>query len=108
MSSHSGRSAVGTFVIQVAGAMSPLTHAMPRVKVKSNRVVQRVHIKFVGLQVRPIIKYKKAVAKCLRWLVATFSSMPGSLHELDAKAAEYVNELYQDDLLLGWASDMVC
>lgn len=34
--------------------------------------------------------------------------MPESLADLDISSAEYINELYQDDLPLGWASGFVC
>ena len=34
--------------------------------------------------------------------------LPETLPDLDVRAAEYINELYQDDLPLGWASDFIC
>ena len=108
MCNLSGRLVRGFVAMRGAGAIRPLLNRMPRVKKNPNKIVRRSHIKYVGLQVATIIKYKKAVARFFAWLKANASVWPSSLFLLDELAAEYVNELYQDDLPLGWASDFVC
>ena len=81
---------------------------MPRVKVAKNKVVRRSHIKYVGLQVATVLKYRKAVARFFAWMKGSNFPLPVTLPDLDVRAAEYINELYQDDLPLGWASDFIC
>ena len=93
--------------MRVAAGTRPRFYSMPRVKLSRNRVVRRSHIKYVGLQVSTILKYRKAVARFFAWLKASEYCIPNTLAALDNRAAEYVNELYQDDLPLGWATDFI-
>lgn len=80
--------------MRVAVCPRPRLCEMPRVKMCRKKVVRRSHIKYVGLQVSTILKCE-----------ASEFSIPGTLTALDSRAADYVNELYQDDLPLGWATD---
>ena len=66
------------------------------------------HVKYAGLQLGTIHKYNLAINRFFVWLSSAEQSLPVSLDELDEAIGEYINHLYQDDLPVGWASDVVC
>ena len=55
-----------------------------------------------------IHKYNLAINRFFVWLKSAEKSLPVSWDELDEAIGEYINHLYQDDLPVGWASDVVC
>ena len=66
------------------------------------------HVKYAGLQLGTIHKYMLAINCFFVWLNSAEKYLPVSLDELDEAIGEYINHLYQDDLPVGWASDVVC
>ena len=66
------------------------------------------HIKYVGITPRTLKKYRFAVARFFDWLKRNCEEMPDDLDSLDTVASEFVNELYQDDRPVGWASEFAC
>ena len=68
---------------------------------------RRGHVKYAGLQLSTIRKYNLAIKRFFVWLDSAEKTVPVSLEELDEAVGEYINHLYQDDLPVGWASDVV-
>ena len=66
------------------------------------------HVKYAGLQLGTIHKYNLAINRFFVWLSSAEKALFVSLAELDEAIGEYVNHLCQDDLPVGWASDVVC
>ena len=66
------------------------------------------HVKYAGLQLGTIRKYNLAINRFFVWLNSAEKTLPVSLDELDEAIGEYINHLYQNDLPVGWASDVVC
>ena len=69
---------------------------------------RRGHVKYAGLQLSTIRKYNLAIKRFFVWLDSAEKTVPVSLEDLDEAVGEYINHLYQDDLPVGWASDVVC
>ena len=69
---------------------------------------RRGHVKYAGLQLSTIRKYNLAIKRFFVWLDSAEKTIPVSLEDLDEAVGEYINHLYQDDLPVGWASDVVC
>ena len=69
---------------------------------------RRGHVKYAGLQLSTIRKYNLAIKRFFVWLDSAEKNVPVSLEELDEAVGGYINHLYQDDLPVGWASDVVC
>ena len=66
------------------------------------------HVKYAGRQLGTIHKYNLAIKRFFVWLNSAEKTLPVSLVELDEAIGEYINHLNQDDLPVGWASDVVC
>ena len=66
------------------------------------------HVKYARLQLSTIHKYNLAIKRFFVLLNFAEKDLPVSLDELDEATGEYINHLYQDDLPVGWASDVVC
>ena len=62
----------------------------------------------MGITEKTLQKYRVAVARFFDWLKKNGEEMPNDLDELDAIASEFINELYQDDRPVGWASEFAC
>ena len=73
-----------------------------------NPLPKKGHIKYVGITQRTLKKYRFAVARFFDWFKRNCEEMPDDLDSLDTVASEFVNELYQDDRPVGWASEFAC
>jgi hypothetical protein len=80
-------------------------YLMPRVSMKSSKIVRKVHIKFESMAPKTLIKYKIAVKRFFWWRKSAGFSTPSDLSELDFQVGEFFNHLYLDDSPLGWAQD---
>ena len=71
-------------------------------------LAKKAHVKYVGITEKTLTKYRFAVARFFDWLRENNEELPDDLEELDNTASEFVNELYQDDRPVGWASEFAC
>ena len=76
---------------------------------KSHRHVLRpkANIKFENMQLRTLERYRAAVKRFSSWLRLNEFSLLASLSDLDDLLGEFRICLYQDELPLGWASDVL-
>ena len=81
---------------------------MTRKRQTKNPLAKKAHIKHVGITEKTLKKYRFAVARFFDWLRENDEELPDDLEELDNIASEFVNELYQDDRPVGWASEFAC
>ena len=81
---------------------------MTKKKSPRNPLTKKGHIKHVGITEKTLKKYRYAVTRYFDWLKRNCEEMPDDLDALDNSASEFVNELYQDDRPVGWASEFAC
>ena len=81
---------------------------MTRKTLPRNPLTKKQHIKHVGVTAKTLEKYRRAVARFFEWLKTNGTELPTDLDELDSIASEFVNELYQDDRPVCWASEFSC
>jgi integrase len=80
---------------------------MPRVSRNTAGKVTKVHIKFVSMAPKTIIKYRIAVRRFLWWRKSAGFPYPDELSAFDHQVGEFINHLYLDDSPLGWATDCI-
>ena len=81
---------------------------MTRTRRPRDPLTKKAHIKHVGITEKTLKKYRFAVSRFFDWLKKNGEELPDDLEELDNAASEFVNELYQDDRPVGWASEFAC
>ena len=81
---------------------------MTKSKVRKRPLTKKAHIKHVGITDKTLAKYRVAVRRFFDWLKDNGEQLPNDLDDLDNVASEFVNELYQDDRPVGWASEFSC
>ena len=105
----SGRSADGIFATQeVAGSRRKTIKKMTKGKLRRKPLTKKAHIKHEGITDKTLEKYRVAVRRFFDWLKDNGELLPNDLDNLDNVAGEFVNDLYQDDRPLGWASEFAC
>jgi integrase len=80
---------------------------MPRVARSRAGIVTKVHVKFVSMSPKTLIKYKIAVRRFVAWRKASGFPYPQEVAEFDHQVSEYVNLLYLNGSPLGWATDCI-
>jgi integrase len=80
---------------------------MPRVSRSRVGTVLKVHIKFVSMAPKTLIKYKLAVRRFLWWRRSAGFPYPSAVADFDYQVSEFINHLYLDDSPLGWATDCI-
>jgi hypothetical protein len=80
---------------------------MPRVSRGRVGTVLKVHIKFVSMAPKTLIKYKVAVRRFLWWRKSAGFPYPSAVTDFDFQVSEFINHLYLDDSPLGWATDCI-
>ena len=81
---------------------------MTRSKPRRKPLTKKAHIKHEGITDKTLVKYRVAVRRFFDWLKDNGEQLPNDLDNLDNVAGEFVNDLYQDDRPLGWASEFSC
>jgi integrase len=80
---------------------------MPRVSRSKAGTVTKVHIKFVSMAPKTLIKYRLAVRRFLWWRRSAGFPYPSAVADFDHQVSEFINHLYLDDSPLGWATDCI-
>jgi hypothetical protein len=80
---------------------------MPRVSRSRAGTITKVHVKFVSMAPKTLIKYKLAVRRFLRWRKASNFPYPQEASEFDHQVSEFINCLYLNGSPLGWATDCI-
>jgi integrase len=80
---------------------------MPRVARSRAGTVTKVHVKFVSMSPKTLIKYNIAVRRFLMWRKASSFPEPREAAEFDHQVSEFINCLYLQGSPLGWATDCI-
>ena len=81
---------------------------MTKSKLRRKPLTKKAHIKHEGITDKTLVKYRVAVRRFFDWLKDNGEQLPNDLDNLDNVAGEFVNDLYQDDRPVGWASEFSC